>query len=194
MQADYPDDQPEDGRPTRGPLHDRRCEVLCRFFAGITEYTFTTRLGVADPPLVDYLSEMLVHFVRTDAIYGVRTPTGERLSQVVDMLAEAQAREGAARRRLHRHIGDFTLFWTGLYPEIAERQRRGRKDSLLNYQDQGKRNYLIASRLPADRESAPDEVLARLSQNFELCVYGLGEVRKQWEEREGDPDGPLLLG
>ena len=174
--------------------HPSRSELLRRFFAGLTEYTFTTRLGVADPPLVDYLAEMLVHFVRTDAIYGVRTPTGQRLSQVADMLAEAQARQGAARRRVHRHIGDYTLFWTGLYPEISKRQREGKKDSLLDYQDQGKRNYLLASRLPADKKSVPDHVLERLSQHFDLCVYGLGEIRKQWEERDAEGDAPLLLG
>ncbi len=186
MQADF---------PSRGPgSNNSRSEALGRFFAGLTEYIFATRLGVADPLLIDYLSEMLAHFVRTDVIYGVRTPTGERLSQVADMLTEAQARQGSARRRVHRHIGDFTLFWTGLYPEIAERQRKGRKDSLLDYQDQGKRNYLIASRLPADKQSAPDAVLERLSNNFDLCVYGLGEVRKQWEECEGESDGALLLG
>ncbi len=171
-----------------------RGKLLLRFFSGLTEYTFTSRLGVADPPLIDYLSEMLAHFVHTDSIYGLRTPTGERLSQVADMLAEAEARQGAARRRVHRHIGDFTLFWTGLYPEIAERQRKGRKDSLIDYQDQGKRNYLLASQLPADQQSAPDAVLQRLSNQFELCVYGLGELRKQWEAREGDADTPLLLG
>jgi hypothetical protein len=136
----------------------------------------------------------LVAFVRTDAIYGIRTPTGERLSQVTDMLREAQARQGAARRKVHRHIGDFTLFWTGVYPEVAERLKQGRQDSLIDYQDQGKRNYLLASRLPADNESAPDEVLERLSRQFDLCVYGLGEVRKQWEDREAAGEGPVLLG
>ena len=177
------------------PLPPARGEVLLRFFAGLTECAFVTRMGVVDPPLVDYLSSMLVGFVRTDAVFGLRTPRGEQLSQVADMLAEAQARQGSARRRVHRHIGDFTLFWTGLYPEIAERElRKDRKDGLLDYQDQGKRNYLIASRLPADQQSAPDAVLQRLSDRFELCVYGLGEVRKQWEQREGESDAPLLLG
>ena len=169
-------------------------DLLLRFFAGMTEYTFTSRLGVADPPLIDYLSALLADFVRTDAIYGLRTPTGERLSQVSDMLSEAQARQGSAKRRVHRHIGDYTLFWTGVYPEIAKRLQEGRKDSLIDYHDQGKRNYLLASRLPADIESAPDEVLERLSDRFDLCVYGLGEVRKQWEERQGESDAPLLLG
>ena len=79
-------------------------------------------------------------------------------------------------------------------PEIAEKQRAGKKDSLIDYQDQGKRNYLIASRLPADKESAPNVLLQRLSERFDLCVYGLSEVRKQWEEREGDAEVPLLLG
>jgi len=170
-----------------------RSELLRRFFAGVTEYAFAVRMGVADPPLVDYVAEMLVRFVKSDAIYALRSPRGERLMQVADMLAEAQARQGAARRRMHRHIGDFTLFWTGVYPEIAERMRKGRKDSLIDYCDQGKRNYYLASTLPAEEEEAPDDVLMRLSANFELCVFGLGEVRRQWEQREGESDAPLLL-
>jgi hypothetical protein len=179
---------------TAGSPHPDRNEALHRFFAGVTEYTFTTRLGVADPPLVDYLSALLTHFVRTDAIFGLRTPTGERLLAVTDMLVEAQSRQGPARRRVHRHIGDFTLFWLGIYPETAENRRKQTKDSLINYRDQGKRNYLLASRLPADESSAPDDVLERLSDCFELCVYGLGEVRRQWEELEGESDTPILLG
>jgi hypothetical protein len=171
-----------------------RHELLRRFFGGLTEYAFAVRMGVADPPLVDYVSEMLVRFVKSDAIYAVRSPRGERLMQVADMLAEAQARQGAARRRVHRHIGDFTLFWTGVYPEIADRMRQGRKDRLIDYRDQGKRNYYLASTLPAAEEEAPDDVLVRLSAKFELCVYALSEVRRQWEEREGEADAPLLLG
>lgn len=179
---------------TAGSPHPGRSEALHRFFAGVTEYTFTTRLGVADPPLVDYLSALLTHFVRTDAIYGLRTPTGERLIEVADMLQEAQCRQGPARRRVHRHIGDFTLFWLGVYPETAENRRKQTKDSLINYRDQGKKNYLLASRLPADESSAPDDVLERLSDCFELCVYGLGEVKRQWEEHEREGDTPILLG
>jgi hypothetical protein len=73
--------------------------------------------------------------------------------------------------------------------------RQGRKDSLIDYRDQGKRNYYLASTLPAaEEESPPDDVLKRLSDNFELCVFGLGEVRRQWEQREGEGEAPLLLG
>jgi len=170
-----------------------RSSVVRRFFTGLTEYTFEGRLGVADPPLVDYIGELLVRFVRSDALYSVRSVRGQRLIAVTDMLAEAEHREGPARAQVHRHIGDFTLFWMGVYPEVADRLRRGSKDALIDYQEQGKRAYLIASTIPVETEPPTPDVLKRLSEQFELCMYGLGEVRRQWEQ-SGDSDAPLLLG
>lgn len=171
----------------------RRGEQVRRFFAGVTEYVFQTRLGVADPPMVDYISELLSRFLRSEDVYAVRSPRGDRLTQVADMLEEASHRRGPAKRQLHRHIGDYTLFWTGLYPEVADRmQRSSGKDVLLDYRDQGKRNYLIASTIPVEREQAPSEVLERLSDCFDICTYGLQEVRKAWEEDDGVA-GPIIL-
>ncbi|MEN0112076.1 MAG: hypothetical protein AAF805_15250, partial [Planctomycetota bacterium] len=67
----------------------------------------------------------------------------------------------------------------------------GGKDALLDYRELGKHSYRAASRIPVEREHAPSALLERLSAEFELCVYGLGEVRKAWEETEGG--GPLLV-
>jgi hypothetical protein len=170
---------------------DRDQSAARRFFTGVTEQAFMTELGVADPPLIDYVSGLLNRFLSTEDIYAVRSVRGERLTQVADMLEEASARRGQAKRKLHRHIGDFTLFWTGVFPEIAERIRKtGGKDALLNYREMGKQSYAVASRIPVEREFAPSELLERLSDEFELCVYGLGEVRKAIQDSEG---GPLLV-
>lgn len=164
-----------------------------QFFCGLTEYAFQCRLGVADPTLVDYIAELLTRFVYSDALFSVRTPTGKRLDQVTDMLAEAQERHGTARRQVHRHIGDFTLFWTGVYPEALSKMcMTGRKDSLIDYRAQGKRAYHIASTIPTERDDVGGELLARLSHKFELCAYGLGEVRREWERREGSEELPPI--
>jgi hypothetical protein len=164
------------------------------FFTGITEYAFSCRLGVADPTLVDYLSELLTRFVRNDEIFRVRTPTGKRIDQVAGMLSEAQSRQGPARRQVHRHIGDFTLFWTGVYPEAVERMRRsGAPDSLIDYRTHGKRAYHIASTIPSETEDVQNDLLQRLSHQFELCAYGLGEVRREWERREATEAQGLTL-
>lgn len=170
---------------------DLRESAARRFFAGVTEQAFMTELGVADPPLIDYVAALLARFIASDSIYAVRGVRGKRLTQVADMLAEAEARRGPAKRHLHRHIGDFTLFWTGVFPEVADRLRHsGGKDALLDYRQMGKQSYAAASRIRVEKEVAPSELLERLSAEFELCVYGLGEVRKAWEETDG---GPLLV-
>jgi hypothetical protein len=164
---------------------------LRRLFAGFTEQTFGGTLGVADPQLVDYLSGLLARFLHHDAIFRLRDTTGKRLDEVAEMVFEAEAMppEGRTRREVHRHIGDFTLFWTGVYPEMLQRLRSVlRKDHFIDYCAQGKRSYYIASTFEDDqyRDEAP--VLRRLSEQFELCAYGLNQVRREWERRS--PDEP----
>ena len=178
-------------------MHHPKSSPIRRFFSGLTEYAFQTRLGVADPQLTDYISDLLTRFVRSDRV-TIRDAKGRPVLEVVDMLSEAQNRVGAARREVHRKIGDYTLFWAGLYPESLEhRQKRLSKDALIDYCEQGKRAYWIASTIEMKEESvakaAPSGVLEKLSAEFELCAYGLQQVRAEWERRDDGPSQQTFL-
>jgi hypothetical protein len=158
---------------------------LRRLFAGVTEVTFQTQLGVADPNLTDYLSALLSRFIGDDAIYRLRNAAGRRLEQVAEMMAEVAdlPPEGRTTREVHRHIGDYALFWTGVYPEALGRLRSAAcKDCFIDYCAQGKRSYFIASTFEDDPYREEAAVLRRLSNEFELCAYGLREVRREWEK------------
>ncbi len=171
---------------------DRPRFPLRDFFAGVAQYTFETRLGVADPPLVDYITDLLTRFIHSDSLFAVRGLAGNRLGQLGEMLIEAEARLGDSRREVHRHVGDFTLFWTGVYPEaLREGSTKAYQDRFVDYCTQGKRAYYIASTIPSDKVDVQSEVLERLSEEFELCAFGLNEARKEWERR--DPGGPSQL-
>jgi hypothetical protein len=169
-------------------------------FAGLTEQTFLRTVGIGDPHLIDYLSALLSRFIHMDSIYRLRNARGKRLEEVVDMMLEAEALppQGRTCREVHRHIGDFTLFWTGVYPEALRRLRSAMtKDHFIDYCEQGKRSYYIASTFEEDpyREEAP--VLRRLSTEFELCAYGLSQVRSEWERSQpgaAGQAGQKLLG
>lgn len=166
------------------------------YFAGLAEFTFQTQLGVADPVLLDYVSDLLTRFVRTESLQPLRSLAGTPLRGVREMLLEAQRRVGAARREVHRHIGDYTLFWTGVYPEAVRRlQADTRQDQLVDYCAEGKKSYWIASTIAADEpDTASGALLERLSRQFELVAYGLREVRRQWEDAaDGDPPPPFLI-
>lgn len=173
-------------------MHGEVGVVLRKFFAGLTEQTFEVQLGVADPPLVDYLTELLIRFVRNEQVFRVRALNGRPVYEVADMVAEAEHRIGDARREVHRHIGDFTLFWTGLYPEaVRELRSSEKKDYFVDYCRQGKRAYHIAATIDTEHEeTAPRDVLERLSRQFEMCAYGLREIRREWERKDDDPETP----
>lgn len=171
----------------------RGTSPLERFFAGLNEYIFHSRLGVADVQLIDYLNDLLLRFVRTDAMTRVRRNTGQPITEVVQMMWEAERRVGLARRDVHRHIGDFTLFWSGMFPESLRQQRADQSiDGFIDYYHQGKRAYAIAADIEGDETRPDSELLQRLSEQFEMCAYGLREVRREWEQ-QADSDGPLLL-
>lgn len=172
---------------------------ICRMFAGITEHAFITTIGVADPPLVDYVSTLLSRFVHADSMFPLRDSHGHRLSELAGMVAEAEKLppEGRTRREYHRHIGDFALFWSGLFPESVERGNHGHcRDSRVFFMSQGKRSYHIAGTFDEEQYRNEAAVFLRLSEQFELCAYGLREVRREWEElaHQPLPPGSGLIG
>lgn len=153
-----------------------------RFFRGLTEYAFHSRLGVVDPPLVDYVALLLVRFLRHDA--GISPPAGESSpTDVARMLVAAREHGAGEALAEYRHIGDYTLFWSGLYPEAVERRRpSGRADHLLDFREAGKRAYWLASTLEPEEAAEERLLFERLSHEYDLCVEGLGEVRRAWGE------------
>ncbi len=177
--------------------------LLERFFAGLSEYAFHSKLGVTDTELVGYVSRLLVRFTKTDAMHRIRQLNGRRPSEVVTWMIEAQQKVGVAKREMHRNIGDFTLFWTGLYPESL-RGKEPRNDLPLSaiggvdsdpftaFCHEGKKAYEIASEIEVESEfQESGELLHRISEQFEMCAYGLREVRRQWEEKP-ETDGGIL--
>jgi hypothetical protein len=172
--------------PETHPLH--------RLFRGLTEYAFMNELGIGDPTLVQYVAELLASFVPSQALRRLRDAQGRPLAEVMSMVAAAEAADDAERKReCHRHVGDFTLFWTGVYPEALGHLRRAQSpDALIDYQEQGKRSYYVASRLSSG--SFMSSVFRRLSEEFELCAFGLSCVRREWEklETEGPRGGQPL--
>jgi hypothetical protein len=160
---------------------------LSRLFNGTVQHVLYSELGICDPQLADYLAAMLRHYLHSDDFYPFHDAQGRRIEKIAELLTDAelpQCSSATERRRvLYRHIGDFALFWTGLYPEgIRHMEPLGFSDSHGGYLTQGKRSYAIASELTRPDDRPPARVLRRLSDNFESCVYGLTLCRKEWDE------------
>jgi len=87
---------------------------------------------------------------------------------------------------VRKHIGDYTLFLTGLFPEYVATlpRQRLRLDALIDYVQTGKESYRVVSYFDQFefRKEAP--LFRKLSENFELCVYGLNLVKSDLERMQ----------
>ncbi len=163
--------------PPRHPLR--------QLFGALTERSFTEHLGWPDLNVTQYVSNLLVEFTHTDRLYKVKNQRGKPIDTVVELLYESEvlleAQSLDRERDVHQHIGDFTLFMAGIFPEYLKRLKTAgliyHQDFLVDYMKTGKRSYGIVAQM-ADGPSQDDPPLFRkLSDNFELCVTGLGFVR-----------------
>lgn len=166
---------------------------LRRHFSAVVEHAFCTEVGMCDPRLTDYLSDLLVNFTHIDTLNTLRRIRGKRLEQVATILAGVFGEEGGNGSHrdmtLYRHIGDFTLFWAGMYPEHLRRDVSLTADGLHEYVARGKRSYGIVADLARPDDVPPRDLFQHLSEDFEYCLHGLGIVRKEWEHPERRPHG-----
>ncbi|MFZ5875855.1 MAG: hypothetical protein ACOYXU_05535 [Nitrospirota bacterium] len=162
-----------------GPHHPLR-----RFFNSLTEKSFYGQLGWPDHRVIRYVADLLADFSHMDRACIFQDESGRRRVRVAEMLLDAEAgRSGLPERDVHRHIGDFTLFMMGLFPEHLTRLKTqivsAGSDALLDYVKVGKRSYRIVADLSDEGGNDDASPLFRkLSEHFELCVAGLGWVRE----------------
>ncbi len=155
---------------------------LWRLFAGLTENVFFNEMGIIDPPLIDYVTHLLIRFLHMSELYRLKDSQNKSIKEVPDMVREAESlpSEGRTRREYHRHIGDYTLFWLGLFPEMVQRKMSNwSRDTAISYVAIGKRSYLIASTFQNSPFTEESLILHRLSLAFEGCALGLNYVRKE---------------
>ncbi len=151
---------------------------LRRFFDRAVRASFAD-LAHRDDPVAPYLVDLLTRFARTENLFPPGS-TVPRLETVADMLIEIQGlwddrmpsfqpqREVSVRR----HIGDFTLFMTGIFRERVERAA-----SAGYYIVEGKRAYRFVSEHARARAEV-DAPYRWLAERFESYARVLDYTRR----------------
>jgi hypothetical protein len=134
-----------------------------------------------------YLGDLLIEFIHVDNLYRIRNCRGKRLEEVGEMLVESNPMLDAPsferEREVRKHIGDYTLFLTGMFPEyVATLPRLGlRLDSFIDYVKAGKESYRIVGAFDQFEYRRVAPLFRRLAEQFEYCVHGLNRVKSDLE-------------
>jgi hypothetical protein len=167
--------------PERHPLRQLFHEVV----AGC----YHRHSGLDDPELTSYVGDLLTEFTAAENLY-LRDADGKPLRGVQEMIAASDPVFGAAasfdeERKLRRHIGDYALFATGMYPESMGLWKHSGDASFVEMVRTGIESYYIVSQfdLFEYRDEAP--LFAQLSSQFERCMNGLKHVREELDRMGG---------
>lgn len=164
---------------------------LQKLFVDLVGRHYAEEIGIRDPQLISYVAHLLTEFCDAEQLFKVRNAASRPLDDVGEMLLESDPVYGPApsfdrERQVRKHIGDFTLFFAGMFPESVNqyRLRRQRLESLIDWVKAGKESYYIVSKFEHFEYAKVAPLFANLSRNFEECVYGLNRVKNELEEMQ----------
>jgi hypothetical protein len=167
--------------PESHPLQDLFQDLVGRHYA--------EEIGIRDPQIIAYVSHLLSEFCEADQLYKIQNTANRPLSDVGEMLLESDPIYGPApsfdhERQVRKHIGDYTLFFAGMFPESINhlRLRRQRLENFVEWIKAGKESYYIVSKFEHFEYAKVAPLFASLAKNFEGCVYGLNMVKNDLEE------------
>jgi hypothetical protein len=162
---------------------------LRQFFTDMVGRHYAEEIGIRDPQLIAYVAHLLTEFCDAEQLFKIHDAGNRPIDDVGELLLESDPVYGPApsfdrERQVRKHIGDFTLFFTGMFPESLNhyRLRRQRMESFVDWMKAGKESYYIVSKFEHFEYAKVAPLFANLSRNFEQCVYGLNRVKNELEE------------
>lgn len=143
--------------------------------------------------IAPYLAALLARFARTDQLYAIRDAAGCRVDSVVGLRLEAERAWAFAdpdfdpfrERQVRQHIGDYTLFMTGLFREHVERRA-----STGFYVCEGRKAYQAVADFERSALHPEARLFGALAQGFERYASALTYMKRVYLRPADSP--PLL--
>ncbi len=164
---------------------------LQQLFIDLVSHHYMAGVGLYNPEISEYVANMLTEFTEIEQLYKVRNANGRPLDDVGEMLLESNPIYGEApsfdrERQVRKQIGDYTLFFTGMFPESINhlRLRRQRLENFIDFVKAGKESYYIVSTFEQFEYAQAAPLFAQLSACFEQCVFGLNMVKNELAEMQ----------
>jgi len=165
--------------------------VLREFFGELVERKLHGEVGVEDQNVCSYVANLLADFCEAEQLYKIQDAAGRPLHDVGEMLLESDPIYGPApffdrEREVRKHIGDYTLFFAGMFPESINhfRLRRQRLENFVDFIKAGKESYYIVSQFNVFEYKDESQLFSHLSEGFESCIYGLNMVKNELQEMQ----------
>ncbi len=132
--------------------------------------------------VINYLANVLSMFATVDRLYRVRPSDAVTQEYVIDMVQRIAEADPSERFAIYAHIGNFSLFFTGMFPDWIEHRFRVRHRPVDRkyYEGQGGAYYHQAGLHPLANEFQLEDVFLRLALGFRHYSMALNAMRRRF--------------
>ncbi len=171
----------------RAVLEHRSClRISSHFYFYILVRHSFRRSDLKDRPLADYVASVLSEFSQIERTRC--TVKGQPVDYFFEMLAALQTADDTTGFYIRAHIGNQSLFMSGVFPDrIRFRAERKGAPSLTYYEGLGIMNYRAASDHRLARKYDLDGIFNTLSERFHETRMALNDLRERLVT-VGEPD------
>src|SRR6266496_2363546 len=176
----------------RAVLEHRQCLPISAhfYFYILVRHTFR-RSGLRERPLADYVASVLAEFSHLERTRCV--VKGQPIDYFFEMLAALQTADDTTSFYIRAHIGNYSLFLSGVFPDrIRFRAETKGCPDLTYYEGLGRTNFRVASDHRLARKYDLDGIFNTLAERFQETRLALNDLRERLVSL-GDPDCSNLL-
>src|SRR6266566_1734507 len=159
-------------------LERRGClRVSSRFYFYILVRQVFRRSDINDRGVADYVAEVLAEFSRAERARCVVPGQGNPLDYFFEMMAALKTADDRTSFFIRVHIGNHSLFLSGVFPDRIRfrAEARGFPD-LKYYENLGRTQYRMASDHRLAQRYAVDKVLNTLAERFQTTRLALNDI------------------
>jgi hypothetical protein len=157
-------------------LESRNClRVSTHFYFYVLVRHVFRRSGIVERDVADYVAEVLTEYSRAEQMEC--KVKGRSFDYFFEMLAALQTADDATSFYLRAHIGNYSLFFSGIFPDRIRfrAEVRGCPD-LRYYEALGKSNYRVASDHRLARKYDLAKVFEVLAERFQVTRLALNDL------------------
>ena len=155
-------------------------QVSAAFYFYIVTRRVLRRVSLHERALTDYVAAMLVAFANINQLRAPDDPAGptaRSFTYVSDILTQINASSPQQAFVLRTHLGNYTLFLSGLFADRvnSHAQRRG-GPGLSFYEGIGQSSYLSVARHPQARRTDLQTIYEMLGSEFRRVRFALNDL------------------
>lgn len=132
--------------------------------------------------VINYIANLLSLFAHIDRARRIQRHDSDSVEYIVDMISQAQGARPERQFVIHAHIGNYSLYMTGMYAKYLRYRHRYKRRAIdINYYlDQGQAYYSQASQHSLAPEYGLREVFAQLSGMFDFYRHALNHMSNHY--------------